>query len=76
MAERFTSTADPRFKPNNLNENMKAPPTFKVVIVGDCNVGKTCLIKRYIEGTFQQGEDATLGAQFYSKKIDAQVIMK
>ena len=55
---------------------MKAPPTFKVVIVGDCNVWKTCLIKRYIEGTFQQGEDATLGAQFYSKKIDAQVIMK
>ena len=37
-------------------------PIFKVVIVGDQHVGKTCLIKRYIEGTFTEGEDATLGA--------------
>ena len=27
------------------------------------------LIKRYIDGTFADGEDATLGAQFYSMKM-------
>ena len=27
-------------------------PSFKVVILGDVNVGKTCLIKRFAEGTF------------------------
>lgn len=47
-------------------------PIFKVVIVGDQNVGKTCLIKRYIEGTFTDGEDATLGAQFYSMKLKSE----
>ena len=30
----------------------KALPTFKVVIVGDCSVGKTSLLKRYISDTF------------------------
>ena len=44
-------------------------PTFKVVIVGDQNVGKTCLLKRFIEGNFSENEDMTLGAQFYSKKM-------
>ena len=46
-----------------------ALPTFKIVIVGDQNVGKTCLLKRYIEGSFLENEDMTLGAQFYSKKL-------
>ena len=49
----------------------KGMPTFKVVMVGDCSVGKTCLLKRYIEDTFVQGENATLGSQLYSKKLQA-----
>jgi len=36
--------------------------TFKVVIIGDQNVGKTCMLKRFIEGTFSEQEDMTLGA--------------
>jgi len=36
------------------------------------NVGKTCIIKRYINNTFNEGEDATLGATFYSKKLRAE----
>ena len=38
-------------------------------------MGKTCLIKRYIENTFSD-EDATLGAQFYSKKLKAEYTSK
>ena len=40
-------------------------PSMKVVLIGDQNVGKSCLIKRYIHGTFGENENATLGCQFY-----------
>jgi len=44
-----------------------------VVILGDKNIGKTCLIKRCIENSFSEHEDASLGAQFYSKKFNAEL---
>ena len=44
-----------------------------MVILGDKNIGKTCLIKRIIENTFSEHEDASLGAQFYSKKFPAEL---
>ena len=47
-------------------------PTFKVVIVGDSGVGKTCLLKRYSEGTYTDLEEATLGAQFSAIKLTAE----
>lgn len=59
---------------SNNDSNMtqtKTVPTFKVVIVGDCNVGKTCLLKRCIDDSFTSGENATLGSQLYSKKMQA-----
>ena len=35
-------------------------------------MGKTCLIKRFFEGEFYEGMDATIGAQYYStyKKVE------
>jgi GTPase SAR1 family protein len=45
--------------------------TFKVVIIGDQNVGKTCLIKRHTQGLFSNHEDPSIGAQFFSKKMVA-----
>lgn len=59
---RFASAMDDVMSNNESNLGAKAVPTFKVVIVGDCSVGKTSLLKRYIEDTFQHGENATLGS--------------
>lgn len=66
---------------NEISDNMsnnesalggnKTLPTFKVVIVGDTSVGKTCLLKRFHDDTFKEGENATLGSQLYSKKMKA-----
>lgn len=39
----------------------------KIVIIGDPDVGKTCLIHRYIEGTFLEGSNSTIGAAFFLK---------
>ncbi|MFX1570388.1 MAG: Rab family GTPase [Promethearchaeota archaeon] len=45
---------------------------FKITVVGDGAVGKTSLIKKYTQGSFQKQYIATLGTQFskYEEIID------
>lgn len=45
---------------------------FKITVIGDGGVGKTSLIKKYTEGTFEEDYISTVGAQFsfYDVKID------
>lgn len=45
-------------------------PVIKVAIVGDANVGKTSLVRRYSEGKFKQSRVATLGADFQTKVVE------
>ena len=39
---------------------------FKVCMLGDCGVGKTCIVNRLCKGTFEDSA-ATIGAAFNSK---------
>jgi small GTP-binding protein len=45
---------------------------FKITVIGDGAVGKTSLIKKYTQGSFQKDYIKTLGAQFskYDEEID------
>src|SRR3990167_6288926 len=43
--------------------------TLKVVVIGDPGVGKTCLMQRYMNGTFSSEYRTTVGADFLSTKI-------
>jgi small GTP-binding protein len=45
---------------------------FKITVIGDGGVGKTSLIKKYTEGTFEEDYISTVGAQFsfYDEKIN------
>ncbi|MFO8020562.1 MAG: Rab family GTPase [Promethearchaeia archaeon] len=43
---------------------------FKITIIGDGAVGKTSLIKKYTQGTFQKDYIRTLGAQFSKYEED------
>jgi len=45
---------------------------FKITVIGDGGVGKTSLIKKYTQGSFQKQYIKTLGAQFskYDEKIN------
>ncbi|KAM3141903.1 hypothetical protein pb186bvf_005989 [Paramecium bursaria] len=40
---------------------------FKYIIVGDTNVGKSCLLLNYTEGRFKEEHDTTIGVEFGSQ---------
>ncbi len=46
------------------------PPTFKVVVAGDGNVGKTSLIRRWCEGKFSASRVMTIGVDFQTKLVE------
>jgi Ras-related protein Rab-22 len=46
------------------------PPSFKIVLLGDSGVGKTCIISRYISNTFDRNAPSTNGASYASKNIN------
>ncbi|MFX0020946.1 MAG: Rab family GTPase [Candidatus Hermodarchaeota archaeon] len=49
---------------------------FKITVIGDGQVGKTSLIKKFTKGSFEQDYIKTIGAQFsiYDKEITGEMI--
>lgn len=43
---------------------------FKIIVVGDSNVGKTCLSYRFCEGKFPDKCEATIGVDFRERTVD------
>ena len=39
---------------------------FKVIIIGDTGVGKSCVLKRLVENDFKEEHDVTVGVEFGS----------
>ena len=48
-----------------------AQKSYKIVMLGDAGVGKTCIVNRYIKGSFTDTE-ATLGSNYSAKVIEVQ----
>ncbi|CAK9300375.1 unnamed protein product [Gordionus sp. m RMFG-2023] len=42
---------------------------FKIVLVGNAGVGKTCIVKRFTQGIFPLGQGATIGVDFMIKTV-------
>ena len=42
---------------------------FKIVLIGDCGVGKTCVVQRFKSGTFVERHGNTIGVDFSMKTI-------
>lgn len=42
---------------------------FKIVLLGDAAVGKTCLLKRYMKNEFSDEHQCSVGVEFESKSI-------
>ena len=43
---------------------------YKIIFVGDAGVGKTTIINRINDNEFQSSYDATIGVDFWAKKIN------
>nr|CAD7263381.1 unnamed protein product [Timema shepardi] len=43
---------------------------YKIIVVGDSNVGKTCLTYRFCEGKFLTKSEATIGVDFRERTVD------
>ena len=49
---------------------------FKLIIIGDTGVGKSCLMKRVMDEEFRQEHQVTIGVEFgsYGVRIDGKII--
>jgi small GTP-binding protein len=49
---------------------------FKLIIIGDTGVGKSCLMKRVMDDEFRQEHQVTIGVEFgsYGVRIDGKII--
>jgi small GTP-binding protein len=48
---------------------MDKTQVYKVILVGDGNVGKTSLVRRYCSGKFEESRVMTIGVDFQIKKL-------
>ena len=48
---------------------MDIDPVFKIVILGDCSVGKTSFLQHYLHKTFSEHTKSTLGIDFIQTTI-------
>ena len=42
---------------------------FKYILIGDANVGKSCIMTQFVERKFKSFIDPTIGVEFGSKKV-------
>jgi len=61
---------------NSNKENHNYHYIFKIILIGDQNIGKTSLITRYIKKSFSENYICTIGVDFMMKSItiDEQVV--
>ena len=49
---------------------MPATTLLKTIVVGDGSVGKTSLMSRFINNTFDEQSFHTIGVEFLNKEVD------
>ena len=55
---------------NYVYKEMFAITTYKVILVGESGVGKTCIMKRFVNNEFKDSTSATLSASYVEKSIE------
>jgi len=57
-------------KPEEQVSKVTKPPCYKIIILGESGVGKTCLSFRFCAGRFPQSTEATIGLDFREKIVE------
>lgn len=52
-----------------LEEEEQFDFLFKIVLIGDAGVGKTCVVQRFKTGTFLERQGNTIGVDFTMKTV-------
>ncbi|XP_053569554.1 LOW QUALITY PROTEIN: ras-related protein Rab-33A [Bombina bombina] len=55
--------------PSSLEDSVQLR-IFKIIVIGDSNVGKTCLTFRFCGGSFPGSSEATIGVDFKEKTVE------
>ncbi|XP_019747792.1 RAB33B, member RAS oncogene family a [Hippocampus comes] len=59
---------------SSLTSSASLPPPrtriFKIIVIGDSGVGKTCLTYRFCAGKFPEKTEATIGVDFRERLVD------
>lgn len=69
MAESGSSV---EFSSSLANSSLPPPRTriFKIIVIGDSGVGKTCLTYRFCAGKFPEKTEATIGVDFRERLVE------
>jgi len=59
-------------------DNESAAALFKLIIIGDTGVGKSCLLHKLTEGEFKPEHTVTIGVEFgnYALMLDDKSLIK
>lgn len=55
--------------PSEPVPGLKQRKVFKIIVLGDSGVGKTCLTYRFCEGQFLDKSEATIGVDFRERTV-------
>lgn len=55
---------------HNRNNRQDSEYLFKLLIIGDVAVGKSCILKRFAENVFDSKHQSTIGVDFKTKKLN------
>ncbi|CAL1279072.1 unnamed protein product [Larinioides sclopetarius] len=64
----MSSTSQAKFDGNSVSFE-KQRRIFKIIVIGDSNVGKTCLTFRFCGGKFPMRTEATIGVDFRERQV-------
>ena len=63
-------------KNDNMLKEMPQKIMCKVIVAGDGGVGKTTLLKRFVDGTFDMRTNMTIGVEIHQKSVEIPHNMK